>query len=142
MWATYVTHADPAWDTYVTHADLFWCTYVTHADPAWGTYISHTGQTEKVRLRTLGILVNCYSTIDYNYLSFAISLLTLFCCFRHDWSFCDNKLRHREASLIKKLGFACSLMGLNFFDTLCRSDKQSHKILIERFIDDLSIYGI
>ena len=32
--------------------------------------------------------------------------------------------------------------GIEFFDTLCRSDKQSHKILIERFIDDLLKYGI
>ena len=46
-----------------------------------------------------------------------------------------------EAIFIKKVAFACSLTGLNFFDTLCCSDKQSHKILIKRFIDDLLIYG-
>ena len=42
----------------------------------------------------------------------------------------------------RKVAFAFLLMGLNCFDTLCHSDKQSHKILIERFIDDLLIYGI
>ena len=53
----------------------------------------------------------------------------------------------QRASYVRKLFFSKSSVrifvnGIEFFDTLYRSDKQSHKILIERFIDDLLIYGI
>ena len=54
-----------------------------------------------------------------------------------------GRVRHTYGSYFyRKNSVRIFVNGIEFFDTLCRSDKQSHKILIERFIDDLLIYGI